>query len=84
MLGSIQSSYTHGDGRQVLFESGLLADQCDGAVVVTSHDTQILVTVVAQRPILVERPLYVLGKVGDLASVNGGTDVVGLALSGGG
>ena len=41
-------------------------------------------TVVAQSPILVERPLYVLGKVGDLASVNGGTDVVGLALSGGG
>src|SRR5207248_8055961 len=74
MLGSVQSSYNHGDGRQVLFESGLLADQCDGAVVVTSHDTQILVTVVASKDVRagidffpltvdVEERRYAIGKI---------------------
>jgi hypothetical protein len=36
--------------------------------------------VAAADPILAERPLYVNGKVGDLPAVDGGTDVIGLAL----
>ena len=42
--------------------------------------TGVSFTVAATKPLLVERPLYALGRVGDLDSVSAGTVVTGLAL----
>jgi polyribonucleotide nucleotidyltransferase len=74
MLGSLQSGYSHGEGRDVTLETGLLAGQADGAVVVSSGDTQVLVTVVASSEVRtgidflpltvdVEERMYAVGKI---------------------
>jgi polyribonucleotide nucleotidyltransferase len=45
----IKKSLDHGDGREILVETGKLAKQADGAVVVRQGDTMILATIVSSK-----------------------------------
>ena len=50
----IQETITLGDGKKITIETGVLAKQADGAVMVRMGDTMLLATVVSAAP---ERPL---------------------------
>ena len=47
LYNAVQKTITLADGREIMIETGKLAKQADGAVVVKMGDTMLLATVVA-------------------------------------
>ena len=58
-MKSISKSFAYGE-HQVSIETGEVARQADGAVLVTMHDTVVLVTVVARKDADPNRPFFPL------------------------
>ena len=53
-MNVVRKSATLPDGREITLETGLLAKQADGSVVVKCGETMLLATVVARKEITLE------------------------------